>query len=722
MGSLTAREREVLNLLARGMSQRRHRRGAGDHQQDGQEPPLAHLREDRRALAGRGDRALAGRPGPVLGPTLGPSARREVESCASREGPGANVDWPQSFVNRSAGGPLNVRSHHHHAGLLPLAVHRGLRRPAVLSSLAERARSRGQTAAEYMGVLLVVSVIIAGVAAHLAHGQQIARQDRRTWSTRSSPRAPAARASRHPLALPRPGPAATAAGPMRSWALRPMPYLGPGTLRAPARAYFARMCEVLRRLCVRRRSRRARPDRFRVRRRPARGLGRHRRRRQNGTSGMTSPRSSRTSSTNISGGKSVALSRVRLLVRSSLAGAARARAGGARRRRHRQPRGDHPRRVEVDERPRGQRRHAAGRGQGGVRPAAAEAPGRARPWACASTAPRSRGVEGAGLPRHRAAVPVGPLDKDELSGARHALQGKGRTPIGASLLATPHDLGQRAGRRSVVLVSDGGDNCAPPDPCKAAAQVAKQGVDLSISVVGLQVDERVRRSCSASRDAGGGSYVDVKDAGQLGNELAAALARAFRSYEPSGTAVKGAPARAQARRSARGCSRTRCQPGGEALLLDRRAAGQQAARLGDRDPDKAATGQGGLHGRCSKPPRRGGRLPAEVMYGKTPAEDGRARSHARPRRSRRRAASPPGRYRLVVAARRGAATRSTGADPARARRAGPRPGEAPGLVRVNGSAPQPAPTPTPTPKATATAAPARQRRAADSRRRGRIVA
>jgi Ca-activated chloride channel family protein len=136
--------------------------------------------------------------------------------------------------------------------------------------------------------------------------------------------------------------------------------------------------------------------------------------------------------------------------------------------------------------------------------------------------------------------PVGPLDKEQLTGAVNALNGKGRTPIGNSLLATPDDLGSSEGRRSVILVSDGGDNCAPPDPCEAAAEVARQGLELTISVVGLQVSERARRQLRCIARAGGGSYSDVQDAGDLGDELAALLARAYRAYEPSGTKVEGA--------------------------------------------------------------------------------------------------------------------------------------------------------------------------------------
>ncbi len=142
-------------------------------------------------------------------------------------------------------------------------------------------------------------------------------------------------------------------------------------------------------------------------------------------------------------------------------------------------------------------------------------------------------------------TPVGPLDRDAFKAKVNALEGKGRTPIGRSLLKAPDDLGP-SGDRTVILVSDGGDNCAPPPPCQAARQISKRGLKLSISVVGLQVNPRVRRQLKCIAEAGGGTYVDASDPEALKRELLAAFARAFRAYEPSGTPVEGAPDEAAA--------------------------------------------------------------------------------------------------------------------------------------------------------------------------------
>jgi len=302
-------------------------------------------------------------------------------------------------------------------------------------------------------------------------------------------------------------------------------------------------------------------------------------------------------------------------------------------------------------------------------------------------------------------VPVGPLDKDKLSSTVHALQGKGRTPIGASLLATPDDLGSAQGRRTVVLVSDGGDNCAPPDPCKAAAQVAKQGVDLSISVVGLQVNERVRRQLQCIARAGGGSYVDVQDAGKLGDELAAALARAFRAYEPAGTKVTGAPdENGKAPALGPGLFQDSLQPGDSRFYDVQVPAGKRLLASVTAIPSRQAAGQGTLDTELFAPDGSSVDVFGSVMYGKAAGEGGREVSQAMNSDFAGKEDVPAGRYKLRVT------VKDEGLDPLPVpvelgiQLLGP--GDSPGLVRVNGKL---TPDATPTPKPAATAAPAKEK-------------
>jgi Ca-activated chloride channel family protein len=295
-------------------------------------------------------------------------------------------------------------------------------------------------------------------------------------------------------------------------------------------------------------------------------------------------------------------------------------------------------------------------------------------------------------------IPVGPLDKAAMTGKVHALQGKGRTPIGASLLAAPDDLGSSSGRRSVVLVSDGGDNCAPPDPCKAAEEVAKRGVDLSISVVGLQVNERVRKQLECIARAGGGSYVDVQDAGKLGEELAAALARAFRSYEPVGTKVTGAVSE-QAKPPDLGPGQflDTLQPGDERWYAVDVPAGRRLFASVTAIPSKTAGGQAALDTELVDPSGRSVDDFGQVMYGKDAGEGGRERSYGLRSGFAGTEDAPAGRYRLHVK------IEDDGIEPE------PipvelgvqllSPGQAPALVRSAGA------LATPSPKATATAAP-----------------
>jgi Ca-activated chloride channel family protein len=197
-------------------------------------------------------------------------------------------------------------------------------------------------------------------------------------------------------------------------------------------------------------------------------------------------------------------------------------------------------------------------------------------------------------------TPVGPLDRDAFRAKIEALEGKGRTPIGRSLLQAPDDLGS-TGDRTVILVSDGGDNCAPPPPCQAAREVSERGVRLSISVVGLQVNERVRRQLKCIAEAGGGTYVDASDPEALKRELLAAFARAFRAYEPSGTPVQGNPDRAAAPLIGEGQYLDGIRPGEEKFYAVDVEPGQKLYASAVAIPPRGLDGSGAFAARLITP-------------------------------------------------------------------------------------------------------------------------
>ncbi|HEY3502422.1 MAG TPA: VWA domain-containing protein [Actinocatenispora sp.] len=133
---------------------------------------------------------------------------------------------------------------------------------------------------------------------------------------------------------------------------------------------------------------------------------------------------------------------------------------------------------------------------------------------------------------------VGPLDRGALTGAVDSLTPRGYTPIGRSLrtavAALPSD-----GPRSVVLVSDGIDTCAPPDPCAVAAELHKADPDLRVHTVGYGVDGAARKQLACLAQATGGTYADAPDAAALRQVLPRVTAGALRNYEPAGTRVTG---------------------------------------------------------------------------------------------------------------------------------------------------------------------------------------
>lgn len=132
------------------------------------------------------------------------------------------------------------------------------------------------------------------------------------------------------------------------------------------------------------------------------------------------------------------------------------------------------------------------------------------------------------------------IDKKALNAAVDGVKARGYTPIGASLRAAVAAL-PKSGPRAVVLVSDGEDTCAPPDPCKVAQQLHQQGVDLVVHTVGFGVDDKSRKQLTCIAHATGGTYSDAPDSATLQRVLPRVSASALRNYRPAGTPITGTP-------------------------------------------------------------------------------------------------------------------------------------------------------------------------------------
>ena len=135
--------------------------------------------------------------------------------------------------------------------------------------------------------------------------------------------------------------------------------------------------------------------------------------------------------------------------------------------------------------------------------------------------------------------PPGPLDRAGLGSAVDGLVPRGYTPIGHSLQVAAEQLPQE-GPRSIVLVSDGVDTCAPPEPCDVVRTLAGQGVDLVVHAVGFGVDDEARAQLSCVAQATGGTYTDAPDADALQRVLPRVTGAAMRNYQPAGTPITGA--------------------------------------------------------------------------------------------------------------------------------------------------------------------------------------
>ena len=131
-------------------------------------------------------------------------------------------------------------------------------------------------------------------------------------------------------------------------------------------------------------------------------------------------------------------------------------------------------------------------------------------------------------------VPIGEVDKQEFGSAIDGLTPKGYTPMGNALREAAEELGDE-GERSIILVSDGIDTCAPPEVCDVAKELAGQGVDLTIHTVGFKADEEARAELECIAEAGGGQFLEAADSASLAESLKFLAQRGVEKYQTGGT-------------------------------------------------------------------------------------------------------------------------------------------------------------------------------------------
>ena len=109
----------------------------------------------------------------------------------------------------------------------------------------------------------------------------------------------------------------------------------------------------------------------------------------------------------------------------------------------------------------------------------------------------------------------GPLNATEYMAAVNAIQPKGQTPMTQAVRQAAEALQYTEKKATVILVSDGIENCNA-DPCAVAADLAKLGVELKVHTVGFGLDDKgavAQLKCLA--DKTGGTFTIANNAEDL---------------------------------------------------------------------------------------------------------------------------------------------------------------------------------------------------------------
>ena len=114
---------------------------------------------------------------------------------------------------------------------------------------------------------------------------------------------------------------------------------------------------------------------------------------------------------------------------------------------------------------------------------------------------------------------------------------KGKTPITAAVRAAARELRSEESKATVILVSDGLETCNA-DPCAAAEELEKSGVDFTVHVVGFGTTAGENRQLQCIADKTGGRFLGAGNASELKTAMAKTVQLVAKPEPPKQNVVK----------------------------------------------------------------------------------------------------------------------------------------------------------------------------------------
>jgi Ca-activated chloride channel family protein len=120
-------------------------------------------------------------------------------------------------------------------------------------------------------------------------------------------------------------------------------------------------------------------------------------------------------------------------------------------------------------------------------------------------------------------VPLGPLNRADLTARVDKLNPKGKTPITQSIDQAVAAVRKRSDPTTIILLSDGIETCTG-DPCAAVRQAKQSGANFLLHVIGFDLSKENVAQLECAAQAGGGLYFSAENAADLSAALNQAVA------------------------------------------------------------------------------------------------------------------------------------------------------------------------------------------------------